>query len=189
MSLCYKTSDNKYAGCPPIMADARHFTDYRPNCQLNNVIRANNSIVNSNQYRNFLTNNATKIMDMNRTHTTKKNACGPCMAPYNTGSMLPEQSMQTCNNKSCNVDFVNEAGLGMGRDYGKTPEQPSLRGQKTAPEGVCSNWPSYLPVGQGANCCAPDDSEMNYQGDSKAQGDMPRLTVPSGGVMLSGGAK
>ena len=47
MSTCYKTSDNKFMDCPPRMADGRHFTDYRPNCHTNNLLRADNNIGNS----------------------------------------------------------------------------------------------------------------------------------------------
>ena len=47
MSTCYKTSDNKYFGCPPKMSDGRHFTDYRPNCFLNGMVRDENKLTNS----------------------------------------------------------------------------------------------------------------------------------------------
>ena len=45
MNSCYKTSNNKYFKCPPRMDDGRHFTDYRPNCHVNNLVRANNKIL------------------------------------------------------------------------------------------------------------------------------------------------
>ena len=44
MSSCYKTSNNKYAKCPPRMDDGRHFTDYRPNHEINKHIIENNKI-------------------------------------------------------------------------------------------------------------------------------------------------
>ena len=44
------------------MADGRHFTDYRPNCHANNLVRANNAVLNSHEYRMFLTHNANKII-------------------------------------------------------------------------------------------------------------------------------
>ena len=48
MSSCYKTSNNKYFNLPPRMDDARHFTDYRPNCVMNNLLskEMNFSIIN-----------------------------------------------------------------------------------------------------------------------------------------------
>ncbi len=70
---CYKASNNKYFNCPPRMDDGRHFTDYRPNCHVNNLVRSNNATLNSHEYRMFLTHNAGKLMDLNRTYTTQKN--------------------------------------------------------------------------------------------------------------------
>lgn len=75
---CYKTTNNKYFNCPPRMDDGRHFTDYRPNCHLENVVRENNHIFNSFQYRMFLMHNADKIMDINRKYACDMNCCGPC---------------------------------------------------------------------------------------------------------------
>ena len=56
-------SNNKYPDCPPRMSDGRHFTDYRPSTDTNNLIKMDNDIVNNYTYRNFLTNNADKIME------------------------------------------------------------------------------------------------------------------------------
>ena len=174
MSSCYKTSNNKYSNCPPRMDDARHFTDYRPNCHVNNLVRANNAILNSHQYRMFLQHNGNKLMDLNRTYACQKNCCGPCTAP---STMLPEQSVQQCNNRSCNTDFVNQAGLGLGRKYDTNSQE-------------CGAWPKNMPVNQPSNCCANTNSLFNYynQIDSKAQGEMvTRNTVPSGGNAMGGG--
>ena len=43
------------------MVDGRHFTDYRPNCDLNQL-----SNVTSNEYRNNLINNAESIVENNK---------------------------------------------------------------------------------------------------------------------------
>ena len=43
------------------MDDGRHFTDYRPRCDVNNLIINNNKIMNSYDYKNFLINNAKKL--------------------------------------------------------------------------------------------------------------------------------
>ena len=53
MSDCFKTSDNKHFGCPPRMADGRHFTDYRPSCHINNIIRTGNNVMNSFRVEHF----------------------------------------------------------------------------------------------------------------------------------------
>ena len=159
------------------MDDGRHFTDYRPNCHVNNLISSNNKVTNSFQSRQFLTHNANKLMDLNRTYACQKNCCGPCKQPYNKGTMLDEQTQKTCNNKSCNTDFVNKNGLGQGRVYSE--------------ESVsCGNWPKDLPLNQPYNCCADKKDLFNYYGqiDRKAQGELlPRLTIPGGGKAMTGG--
>lgn len=45
-----------------VMSDARAFTDYNPNCELNNALQKKYKISNSHQYRAFLQNNAEKVM-------------------------------------------------------------------------------------------------------------------------------
>ena len=71
-------SNNKYPDCPPRMDDGRHFTDYRANTDINNMIRLNNEIINNFTYRNFLTDNAEKIMKINDKLSCDRNCCGPC---------------------------------------------------------------------------------------------------------------
>ena len=113
----YKTNNNQYDECPPRMDDARHFTDYRPNCHLNNLLIANYGIQNSHDYRSFLTHNAKKIMQMNRNYACKKNCCGPCVEPFQQGTMLPEQSLVKCNDRSCSSTLFDPKGLGQGRQF------------------------------------------------------------------------
>ena len=174
---CYKTSNNKHFNSPPRMADGRHFTDYRPNCYVNNLLRANNKIHSSFQYRQFLTDNADNLMNINRAYACQKNCSGPCVKPYEQGTMLPEQSQVTCNSTSCDVQVTDTNGLGQGRNYG----QPEFK--------KCKGWPDSLPIDQPYNCCSDNKGLFNYYDDvdTKAQGDFSRYTVPSGGVVMSGG--
>ena len=96
---CKKASDNKYNNCPPLMADGRMFTDYRPRCIANFAVAGgaslpgNFDLPNSYEYRQYLIKNASDIMAKNRQMAYQNNACGPCTNPYNEGTMLPEQSM------------------------------------------------------------------------------------------------
>ena len=106
---CHKTSDNKHFDCPPRMDDGRHFTDYRSNCHINNLVRSNNAISNSHQYRMFLTHNGERLINLNRAYTTQKNNCGDC-----DETMLPEQSTTSCNGNSCNTQIKTSSGLGNG---------------------------------------------------------------------------
>ena len=78
MSSCYKASNNKYSKCPPRMDDGRHFTDYRPNTFINSSERYSNGIVTGEDYREYLQNNAVKIMNSNSQESWKINGCGPC---------------------------------------------------------------------------------------------------------------
>lgn len=47
------------------MSDARAFTDYNPNCELNKMIQEKYKITNSHAYRQFLQKNADKIIEAN----------------------------------------------------------------------------------------------------------------------------
>ena len=63
MNNCYKTSNNKYFDCPARMSDARHFTDYKANCELIAQIKMDNKLVRDDDYRLFLQKNAVKLME------------------------------------------------------------------------------------------------------------------------------
>jgi hypothetical protein len=156
------------------MADGRFFTDYRANCYTQNLIRSENGINNSFQYRMFLTNNAENLMDINRAYACQKNCCGPCQKPYDIGTMLPEQTTVKCNSNSCNVSVGDPRGLGQGRQYSDAPLH-------------CPNWPESLPVNQPNNCCTPPADNFAYYPDSTDIEPMTRLTVPGGGIALTGG--
>tara|TARA_Y100000589_G_C27134983_1_gene622158 strand:+ start:223 stop:786 length:564 start_codon:yes stop_codon:yes gene_type:complete len=167
--LCYKTSNNKHFGCPPRMDDGRHFTDYRGNCYVNNLVRNNNNIYNSFQYRQYLTHNANKLMDLNRANSCEKNCCGPCQQPYEVGTMLPEKNKSVCGDKACGVGINSPDGLGLGRAYSDAPLS-------------CNNWPASLPVNQPTNCCTPPENNFSYYPIDKT------ITVPSGGKRWEGGS-
>ena len=78
--ICNKTSNNKYFECPPIMQDGRAFTDYRSAAETNSLIQAANKTANSQEYRQFLIQNANQIMKINQNIAEVKNQCGPCDA-------------------------------------------------------------------------------------------------------------
>ena len=79
---CYRTTNNKFFTAPPRMADGRHFTDYRPTFDLNNKIQNDNNIETSYDYRMFMSNNADRIMEVNRQHSQLKNGVNNCKQPY-----------------------------------------------------------------------------------------------------------
>ena len=166
MNSCYKTSNNKYFKCPPMMSDGRHFTDYRPSCVVNNLANDKNNITGSYEYRQYLINNSLKLMNMNKMYACQKNCCSPC----NT-SLLEENTTKVCNKKSCVTVQNKKDGFGEGRQYSK----------------LNSN---NVVIDQPYNCCAKNNDLFNYynQIDSKAQGEfIPRKTIPGGGNPLKGG--
>lgn len=67
--------NNKYDGCPALMADGRAFTDYRSSNLINETIRAQNNLGNSHDYREFLTNNALQLMHINGKITANECSC------------------------------------------------------------------------------------------------------------------
>ena len=171
---CYRTSNNKFFTAPPRMADGRHFTDYRPNCHVNNMMRNNNEIYNSFDYRLFLSRNADNIMDANRKHAHLKNAVTKCKQPYETGTMLPEQDRVLCDKHNCKVIENNKNGLGRGRTYSVIPSEP-LTGFKNPPFELDDN-----------KCTTPEDN-FRYYPNSQVHDEAARNTIPSGGKMLDGG--
>lgn len=174
MSTCYKTSDNKHFGCPPRMSDGRHFTDYRPSCDINSAIRGDNSIPSSFQYRNFLQQNAEKLLNLNRKHACMKNCCGPCGEPFEPGTMLPEKYMVNCDANTCTRVLNDPQGLGDGRVY--FTNHPG-----------CNGLPASWPVDQQTNQCSTPEDNFYYFGATELEGQMMRYTHPRGGNALGGG--
>lgn len=63
--------------CPPVMNDGRHGTDYRPNADINLKLQQTNNLQDSNDYRSFLVNNATAIMQQNLKQFEQTASCMP----------------------------------------------------------------------------------------------------------------
>ena len=172
---CYKTTNNKYFNCPPRMSDGRHFTDYRPTCDVNNLIISNNNKLSNFDYRMYLIENAEKLIDINRMYTVEKNSCGPCKEPYEIGTMLPERVNVSCDANTCKNSINVLDGLGQGRKYSNS---------KKANENVkpLRNIPA-------SKCAQPQDLFDYYNSkDIRLKGSKnTRSTSQSGGVAMSGG--
>ena len=104
-----------FSQCPPRMSDGRHFTDYRPKCFQQYLV--NNKLMSSFEQRLYLTRNAEYLMKKNAADAYQLNRCGPCVEPYDEGTMLPEQVTQVCNSKVCSFNPTNPYGLGLGREF------------------------------------------------------------------------
>lgn len=174
---CDKTSENRFFNCPPKMADGRNFTDYRPRCFANaDDLKAP---MNSYEYRQYMINNAEKIMQNNIIRVTKENSCGPCVEPYNQGTMLPEQTMIECNGSTCSFSTNNPNGLGMGRNYGQTSaiQRQFVESKELLNREMANN----------INCCSKTTDDIDQYSivpnDNNSSG---RYSVPGGGMPLTG---
>jgi len=104
--------NNRYRNCPPLMADGRIFTDYRPRDYVNNLMRMASDTMTSYDYKEFLTNHAELIIQANKEYIEEKNKCSPCSfkrVPFKTNCSYDK------NNMSCSLN--NENGVGV---YNKT---------------------------------------------------------------------
>lgn len=106
--------------CPPRMSDGRHFTDYKPRCGVD-ASTLNGQTMNSYELRQYMITNAENLMQKNRDAAVGANKCGPCVEPWNQGTMLPEQSVVKCTTSTCTRATNDPYGLGQGRDYGSAP--------------------------------------------------------------------
>lgn len=162
------------------MADGRLFTDYRPRCDINFL--PTTEPLNSYAYRQFLIANGNKLLTEHRVSAYNSAVCGPCMSPYDVGTMLPEQSRMTCDGQTCSVKLVNPQGVGLGREYGMQPEEAAARSQFLAQK----QQEQARMATPGGNCCASDVDRADYYpvpGTLSARtltGEQARAAVPSG---------
>jgi hypothetical protein len=109
MDLCYKTSDNKYHSSPPRMNDGRHFTDYRSNNLINNLLIKNNKVHNNYHYKSFLIKNSEKLRELNWNYACQKNCHKECPDIID----IPHQSEFICNHTVCHRRHLNNNGIGI----------------------------------------------------------------------------
>ena len=171
-SSCTKTSNNKYPNCPPRMDDGRHFTDYQPNCHLNNLMRSNNATNNSFQYRMFLTQNANKIMDINRKQACEKNCCAPCQPPYQSGTMMRETQADVSA-----TAVPGNRSVPCGPRMSSDPTTVAHSSQPLS----CTQW-SVGNSNSVKNCCVPTQEAVNMFIPPDVA--IRRLTSPGGGKPL-----
>ena len=174
---CYRTTNNKHYTAPPRMADGRHFTDYRPTFDLNNKIQNDNNISSSYDYRMFMTNNAEKIIEVNKQHSHLKNGVSNCKQPYEVGTMLPELNKVKCDIHKCEVVHNYDGGIGTGRIY-NTEEVPA----SNCLDGI-SQPAGELPGAQ----CAPLSDLATYFPLNPDHEAALRAAVPGAGNIAQGG--
>ena len=95
------------------MADGRSFTDYRPNDDLNNMVKVENNLQNSHEYRKFLTNNAMAFMERNVSNVKEV-----CNLSINEDWRMKEVNNVVCSkDNGCKRSPFTKDGLGTGRIY------------------------------------------------------------------------
>ena len=115
LGICDRTSNNKYFNCPPMMSDGRHFTDYRPNCYINNLIRMSSNTINSYDYKQYLIHNASKLMEENKNYSIEKNGCSVSGLHKCNAKNVPYQNK--CNISLSNMECREIDKNGVGTNY------------------------------------------------------------------------
>jgi hypothetical protein len=151
------------------MADGRAFTDYNMRCATQATLMQNSQF-NSYELRQHLIHNADQLMDENRNSKAIQNACGPCVQPWNQGTMLKEQSQVTCTKSTCSVSTTDQNGLGQGRDYGIAPQTSLINGMESRDQYMLNN-----PT----NVCTGYDDDLRYY--TLVPVEEERYSIPSGG--------
>ncbi len=178
---CARPSSNRQFNCPPRMDDGRHFTDHRPRC-VSNFMFPKDVPMNSFEYRQYLQTNADSLITNARLDAYKKNACGPCVEPYDIGTMLPEQNMMECDASTCKFIINDQNGVGLGRRYMTVPSEAEARANFLKNK---QNEQAYMT--RTNNCCTIPSDDLKYYSYAPVEQEYPRLTVPGGGVPMSGG--
>jgi hypothetical protein len=110
--------------------------------------------------RQQLITQATDIMKKNAAEAYLAARCGPCYEnpDWNTGTMLPEHTVQVCNKNGCTFVVNNPSGLGVGRQYWSPQMESDYRKQflslkekeqdffKGHMQGVSHFSSDYMPV-------------------------------------------
>ena len=93
----YTSSNNIHFDYPPLMSDQRFFTSWNTSTNLNEQIKKDENITSNYDYRQYLINNAEKIMKIN-----KDAACNNCCACNVTGNEKLQEEKYIF--KSCSDD-------------------------------------------------------------------------------------
>lgn len=181
---CTRTSDNKHWDCPPRMADGRLFTDYRPRCDTNLQYRQQ-PMTGSYEYRQFLIANGEKLIGEQRSQAYRGAYAGPCVQPFDRGTVLPERDAFVCDAVTCRRVEGDPTGLGTGRQYGMLPQQQQALDRFLAEQAAAQE-----RLRTRGNCCAStvDGGYYPLPGlNVQAQQRDARWATPSGAAPLSGG--
>jgi hypothetical protein len=140
-----------------------------------------NEPLNSFEFRQYLINNAENIMKDNSITSYKENMCGPCVDPYDQGTVLPDQYVQSCNKNTCKFVINDQNGLGLGRGYGVSQESTDIKN-----EFLKNKENEQLFYKQNTNCCStPQDDKNVFPYDGYKPEEFQRSAIPSGAPFYS----
>jgi hypothetical protein len=138
--------------------------------------------MSSYDYRMYLTQNAEEMIKKNAVNAYMQNRCGPCVEPYDVGTMLPEIEKQTCNERTCSFAVNDPYGVGLGREFYTQGREDVFKKkfleQKEIEQGYFR---------ENAQCCGTINDEMQYYPIDGTTPMVMRSAVPGGGTPLTGG--
>lgn len=180
---CERPSNNKFFNCPPRMADGRHFTDYRPRCTQQFQDKVSNKLMSSYESRMYLQANAEDLIKVNARTAYMTNRCGPCVEPYDQGTMVPEQELQQCNSRTCSFGVNDPYGLGLGRKFYTEDVDQTFRKRFLEEKEKETQY-----FKQTSQCCGTVTDDLEYYPiDGNVPAEFPRPAMPSGGRPMTGG--
>lgn len=194
--MCKRATNNKHFDCPARMADGRLFTDYRPRGSVNFKFANDGSgkQLDSYKYRQYLMQNADRIMRDMRKQAYEKAVCGPCDDDAEedgerAGTMMPARVVQKCDGKVCTFMEGHPMGVGIGRAYGTSgvrhPDDQFSSSASAAhvkkQKKKCDDF-YCVPLPEDVAYDPKDDEDLVHDGDVAG-----RLTIPYGGFSLMGG--
>lgn len=178
---CSRPSENKAWDCPPRMSDGRLFTDFRPRC-VQGLQYREDAMQSSHDYRQYLIQNGTTLINRARHDAAKRAECGPCVLPYEQGTMAPEADQWVCTKQACSRVPTNQGPLaiGTGRNYGL---DASLGEANREDQRFLADRQQRLAKGPG-NCCGCGDNSGGAS-QIKVRGAPSRFSYPGAGSPLN----
>ena len=131
------------------------------------IVQESNQLHNNFQMRMYLTENATKLMQLNRRKACDANCCSPCQAPYQSGTMMPEASAEV---------------VGTPVPCGTKRSQPALVGAHSDSPLTCAAWNTGDSREVQYNCCSPVQNLANTYPHSADGVVVSRKSVQGGGM-------
>jgi hypothetical protein len=110
---CYSGSNNINFNFPPIMADGRNYASWQPSAIVNKKIQKSENIESNWEYRQFLQQNASAIMDYNNKETCNYLGLSAHVPSSNTPSNNVPHKFKSIFDSSkpgfgyCNSDLKN----------------------------------------------------------------------------------